>query len=126
MEIVERSKEGESLKFIRNLVNLKLHDPHQFRISISEVEQSQKSSMFQKIIQSIDKLLSTEYKVRNFNESILDYSNNINYVCLDNSSNVEYMGQWEILKFWLNRVGLVSIMIQFGKKVPLISITQTQ
>ena len=116
MEIVERSKEGESLKFIRNLVNLKLHDPHQFRISISEVEQSQKSSMFQKIIQSIDKLLSEEYKVRNFNES--DYSNNINYVCLDNSK-VEYVGQWDILKFWLNRVGLVSIMIQFGKKVPL-------
>ena len=114
MEIVERSKEDESLKFIRNLVNLKLHDPHQFRISISEVEQSQKSSMFQKIIQSIDKLLSMEYKVRNFNESILDYSNNINYVCLDNS-NVEYMGQWEILKFWLNRVGLVStIMIQWS------------
>ena len=129
MEIVERSKddlkEDKGLKFIRNLVNLKLHDPHQFRISISEVEQSQKSSMFQKIIQSIDKLLSTEYKVRNFNESILDYSNNINYVCLDNSK-VEYVGQWDILKFWLNRVGLVSIMIQFGKKVPLISITQTQ
>ena len=119
MEIVERSKddlkEDKGLKFIRNLVNLKLHDPHQFRISISEVEQSQKSSMFQKIIQSIDKLLSEEYKVRNFNESILDYSNNINYVCLDNSSNVEYMGQWEILKFWLNRVGLVStIMIQWS------------
>ena len=116
MEIVERSKEDESLKFIRNLVNLKLHDPHQFRISISEVEQSQKTSMFQKIIQSIDKLLSMEYKVRNFNESILDYSNNINYVCLDNS-NVEYMGQWEILKFWLNRVGLVSISNSIEKTI---------
>ena len=61
MEIVERSKEGESLKFIRNLVNLKLHDPHQFRISISEVEQSQKSSMFQKIMQSIEALEKSKF-----------------------------------------------------------------
>ena len=108
MVIVERPNESYSKKYIGKLVDLKLHDPHEFKITISEVEQNSSSLLFQKIIQTIDKLLTTEYKVRHFNESGFDFSNSSNYVCLDNSK-LEYPDQWEILKFWLNRVGLVSI-----------------
>ena len=106
--IVERPNEGYTKKYIGKLVNLKLHDPHEFEVALSEVEQNTSSLTFQKIIQSIDKLLTTEYKVQHFKESGFDYSNSSNYVCLDNSK-LEYPDQWKILKFWLNRVGLVSI-----------------
>ena len=108
MVIVERPNEGYTKKYIGKLVNLKLHDPHEFEIALSEVEQNTSSLTFQKIIQSIDKLLTMEYKIRHFDESGFDYSNSSNYVCLDNSK-LEYPDQWKILKFWLNRVGLVSI-----------------
>ena len=120
MVIVERPNEG--LKYIRKLVTLKLHNPLEFKLTLSEIEQNYSSPTFQKIIQAIDKLISMEYKVKHFDESVFDHWNSSNYVCFDNSK-LEYPDQWEILKFWLNRVGLVSIMIQFGKKVSLISIT---
>ena len=109
MVIVERPNEGYTKKYIGKLVNLKLHDPHEFEIALSEVEQNTSSLTFQKIIQSIDKLLTMEYKIRHFDESGFDYSNSSNYVCLDNSK-LKYPDQLKILKFWLNRVGVVSII----------------
>ena len=109
MVIVERPIESYSKKYIGKLVDLKLHDPHEFEITISEVEQNTSSLLFQKIMQSIDQSLTREYKVRHFNEYGFDYSNSSNYVCLDNSK-LEYPDQLKILKFWLNRVGVVSII----------------
>ena len=106
MVIVERPNEG--LKYIRKLVTLKLHNPLEFKLTLSEIEQNYSSPTFQKIIQAIDKLISMEYKVKHFDESVFDHWNSSNYVCFDNSK-LEYPDQWEILKFWLNRVGLVSI-----------------
>ena len=109
MVIVERPKEeGYFAKFIGGLVDLKLHEPHEFKVAISELKQNYTSLMFQKIIQSIDKLMTTEYKVRHFNDSGLDHFNSSNHVCHDNSK-LEYRDQCEFLKFWLNRVGIVSI-----------------
>ena len=114
MVIVERPNEG--LKYIRKLVTLKLHNPLEFKLTLSEIEQNHSSLMFQKIIQAIDKLISMEYKVKHVDESVFDHWNSSNYVCFDNSE-LEYPDQWEILKFWLNRVGLVSISNSIEKTI---------
>ena len=114
MVIVERPNEG--LKYIRKLVTLKLHNPLEFKLTLSEIEQKFSSLTFQKIIQAIDKLISMEYKVKHVDESVFDHWNSSNYVCFDNSE-LEYSDQWEILKFWLNRVGLVSISNSIEKTI---------
>ena len=104
MIISKRPNESISEKYIGDFVDLKLHHPSEFKTSLAEIEAESPAKTFKQLLETINELQNNKYKVRF--PTADDFENSTNHVCLQ--SIVEHVELLELMKFWLNRFGLVS------------------
>ena len=104
MIIVERPNESIWDAYIGNFAELKLHQPKKFNAELSELKAESPEANFDKLLDTINHILNSKYRVRL--PTVLDYENSTNQIC--SQVIVDYPGLLDSSRFWLNRFGLVS------------------
>ena len=115
MIIVERPNESIWDAYIGNFAELKLHQPEKFNAELSELKAESPEANFDKLLDTINHILNSKYRVRL--PTALDYENSTNQIC--SQVIVDYPGLLDASRFWLNRFGLVSSnsLVNFHQRV---------